>query len=129
MPVVRNSLGFRRRVEDDPALLERAVEVVYAIWPSGSVAVKIGKTRGHPKERMDSLQTANVNLLRLVGYTATLTEKQAHRQLRPHHLRGEWYRIAPDLLRALLTWDWLDEDLWHRLRNTAPALSQEALRP
>jgi hypothetical protein len=105
MPVRRRK-GFHPRVWTTPDLLN-AGEVVYAIT-DGS-AIKVGKTRGHPAERLKDLQTGNPRLLRLVAYTTHLTEAQAHRRLARCRLSREWFSLAAAVQAELRTWDWLDE--------------------
>jgi hypothetical protein len=104
VPILR-SHGFR------VACLERLQRApttyVYAV--SDSTAVKVGKSLGHPSVRLAELQVGNPRPLVLLAWTQHLTERQAHRLLWRHHLRGEWFKPHPALLGALRLWDWLDE--------------------
>jgi hypothetical protein len=88
--------------------LQRApTTYVYAV--SDTTAVKIGKSLGHPRERLADLQVGNPRELHLVAWTQHLTERQAHRAFWRHRLRGEWFKPDPALLSALRLWDWIDE--------------------
>jgi hypothetical protein len=84
--------------------IESATEKVYAI--ADGECVKVGKTRYHPQQRLEELQTGNPRVLRLLAWTVTLTERQAHRKLRRWHVRGEWFAASPELLRELSSWTW-----------------------
>jgi hypothetical protein len=82
VPAIRTH-GFHPRVGADwsPAVL------VYAI--TDLEAVKIGKCTGkHPRERLAELQTGSSRTLYLLGYTATVTERAAHRKLYKANVRG-----------------------------------------
>jgi hypothetical protein len=69
---------------------------------------------------MQELQVGNPRPLMLLAYTAALTEREAHRRLHRHRLRGEWFRPAPEVLAEVARWDWVDGPrlaaLWDHLR-------------
>lgn len=66
--------------------------------------VKIGVARD-PVARLRELQVGNHEFLRLLGYTeecdAFKIEQRLHRQLHASCIRGEWFRISPDLFRVI----------------------------
>src|SRR5262245_48535376 len=103
MPLVRSN-GFRADLLDNPARLHPPF--TYAVWDGE--AVKVGTSKGHPRVRLDDLQTGNPRKLVLLAYTARPTEREAHKRLQRHRLRGEWFRPDPQVLAELRTWDWLD---------------------
>jgi hypothetical protein len=86
---------------------------VYAIW-EGADAVKVGKTDGHPIERLRDLATGNPRRLRLLSYTSTLTEAEAHKRLSRSRVYREWYETAA-CLDLVKDWGFLDEELWREL--------------
>jgi hypothetical protein len=88
--------------------MERAC--VYAIIErSESKAVKLGKSAGHPSQRLAELQTGNPRPLVLLAYTRHLSERAVHLRWRALRENGEWFRLDRGLLSELRTWDWLDE--------------------
>jgi hypothetical protein len=104
MPLIRNRHGFRTDLEADD--LDGAT-FTYAIT-DGS-AVKIGKSASHPILRLRELQVGNPRPLRLVGYSVSTSEAEAHRRLRDALLRGEWYRAGhPAVRRFLARLDWVN---------------------
>jgi hypothetical protein len=105
MPIGR-SHGFRLACLE--RLQHRPTTYVYAIGDGGG-AVKIGKSVGHPRERLADLQTANPRPLTLLAWTQHLTERQAHRLFWRWHLRGEWFALDAGLVARLRLWDWIDE--------------------
>jgi hypothetical protein len=110
----RNALGFATRVQADPSILNG--QAVYAIWDT--TALKIGTCRGPPQERLLELATGNPRPLALLAYHMGLTEAEAHRKLRKHRQRGEWFALAPSVLDEVAGWDWLDQTLFTELRRT-----------
>ncbi len=89
---------------DNPARLDGPF--TYAVW--GGAAVQVGMCRRHPKSRMAELQTGNPRPLALLAYDARLSEREAHRKLHRHRLRGEWFALCPEVLDEISRWDWLD---------------------
>jgi hypothetical protein len=89
--------------------MERAC--VYAIIEGvdGARAVKLGKSAGHPSQRLATLQTGNPRPLRLLAYTRHLSERAVHLRWRSLRASGEWFNLDRGLLSELKTWDWLDE--------------------
>jgi hypothetical protein len=83
--------------------------------------VKIGKCSGHPMARLRELQVGSSRELRLLAYTATLTEAQAHRRLGRHRVLNEWFETAA-VLEMVKDFDWLNVALYRELR-AACALS------
>ncbi|MCX4429455.1 GIY-YIG nuclease family protein [Streptomyces mirabilis] len=70
---------------------------VYVIGMEGSAFVKIGFTTTDPRKRLSSLQTGQPSALRLLWHCdggATL-ERDLHRRFHAHHVRGEWFNLAP----------------------------------
>jgi hypothetical protein len=107
---VRNALGFHSRV--DASWSPRVL--VYAI--TDLEAVKVGKTDGHPRARLATLQCGSSRRLFLLAYTATITERAVHRKLHAHRGVGEWFALEP-VLREVLGWDWLNVGLYGQLRG------------
>ncbi len=106
MPISRTR-GFRTDMLDYlPEHLEACSEFVYAIW-DGS-AIKIGRSAGHPKLRLDALQTGNPRNLQLLAYTAAVTERRVHQILSRHRLRGEWFSPSKIVLGFISTWCWVN---------------------
>jgi hypothetical protein len=90
--------------------------LTYAV--TDGTAIKIGKSSGHPSERLHVLQTANSRELRLLAYTnggGANSEEMVHRRLQRYRLRGEWFELCLEVLGALCNWDWLDVDLHREL--------------
>ena len=117
MPVARHN-GFRYDLLPHLAdVLEACDHYTYAIWDGE--AIKVGKSCAHPVQRCADLQTGNPRTLRLVAYSAVLTEAQAHRRLNHWRIRGEWFRVCPEVVRAIATWCWVDvgalSELMHQL--------------
>jgi hypothetical protein len=96
-------------VPDLAAQVERAAHYVYAAYDGEFL--KVGKSRNHPHQRVADLATGNPRVLRLLAWTVTLTERQAHRRLYRWRVRGEWFRAAPAVLEEIAAWTWLDEGL------------------
>ena len=76
---------------------------VYVIQGNPGGPVKVGWSKV-PEERLQALQTAHHETLRLVGIMpgAKVDEKRMQRLLRPHHVRGEWFDSSA-AARAILT--------------------------
>jgi hypothetical protein len=109
VPIVR-AHGFSVKAMSrpwDPARL------VYAI--SDGLAVKVGGTEGHPAERLRDLQTGSSRELMLLAYTATLTEREAHKKLWRYRVRNEWFETAA-VLEMVKDFDWLNVELYRELR-------------
>jgi hypothetical protein len=105
-------------------------EWTYAVVDTSYPAVKLGKSAGHPSVRMGELQVGNPRPLRLLAYTAHLTEAALHRRLHRDRLRGEWFRLAPQLLALVeREIDWLDAGVLARLRARLPPPCQGERRP
>lgn len=122
MPVARRRTNGFLPTPDLDAHLEAAVEIVYAVWDGGAY-IKVGKVCGrHPTQRCADLQTGNPRVLRLVAYTTALTEKQAHRRLSWFRVRGEWFRVAPEVLRELTDWTWVDGEVMAECRRRCCAV-------
>src|SRR5262245_49110706 len=101
MPVSRR-LGFRRDSDELWEYLSTGGTAVYAIG-DGNGAVKVGKTTGHPKERLEALQTGNPRRLVLLAYTYQYTEAEAHRRMSrlAQRMEGEWWELVPTVLAEL----------------------------
>lgn len=110
--------GFHHRVWSSITGIEHMLGGVYVYAILAPTAIKIGRTSSHPHERLRTLQTGCPDTLKLLAYTTHTTERQMHRKLRRFHIRGEWYRICPEVLDELRTWNWLDEALLAQLETT-----------
>ena len=85
---------------------------------SDGCAIKIGRSTGHPQQRLHILQTGSSRELRLLAYTACTgsnSEARVHNRLARYRLRGEWFELALETLGELRDWDWLDEALHREL--------------
>lgn len=62
---------------------------------NGEGPIKVGITRGDPKERLKDLQTGNPVRLRVLDAFSVVdpegTEQRMHNALRDFHVGGEWY--------------------------------------
>lgn len=90
----------RMRVRTSP--LQQCVYFIQAAGCDGPV--KIGVARD-PFARMADLQIGNHEHLLLLGHTplcdAYVVERQLHARFEKASLRGEWFRITPDLFREI----------------------------
>lgn len=68
--------------------------------------IKVGVTHD-PLWRLKVSQTGNPFEIRLLGFRVVeypfRVEKMLHRNLGAYHVRGEWFRVPPDVLNGLLT--------------------------
>jgi len=78
---------------------------IYFIQSGADGAIKIGYTEGSPYRRMKSIQCNSPQPLRLLGTktaeskAALLSaEKRLHVAFATHHIHGEWFHPAPELL-------------------------------
>ena len=71
---------------------------IYFIRQGGQEVVKIGRSES-PQRRLDELQTGNPHTLNLMGVIpeSNWTEKTLHDRFDELHMRGEWYRLGPEL--------------------------------
>jgi hypothetical protein len=109
--LLRRVNGWHPRVLADPNRQNRVRERVYIL--TDGECVKIGKCTKHPYERLHDLQTGSSRELRLLGYTAHMSERQAHRLYHRHRLRVEWFRM--EVVRHLADWDYLNVRLVREL--------------
>src|SRR5262245_44306317 len=79
----RRQGGYHPRVVEDPDVLNSTL--LYAI--TDGLAVKVGKSDGHPVMRLRTLQTGNPRELQLLAYTAGVPESVMHRRLERWRLR------------------------------------------
>jgi hypothetical protein len=97
MPVARR-LGFRCDLLPRlPRAIEEAEQLVYALWDGE--AIKVGRSKRHPRERMCGLPTGNPRTMCLLAYDCGITERLAHRRLWRYRIPGgEWFRPHQDVL-------------------------------
>lgn len=82
------------------------VSYVYAIGAVGH-PVKIGYA-DHPRSRLKELQVGNPNDLRIYVERQVAVEhvraveRECHRRLDVHRLRGEWFDITPDTAAEII---------------------------
>jgi len=78
---------------------------VYFIQEGDDGPIKIGKTSGHPANRMSGVQTGNARALRLLGALPGYTKEETdlHRRFAAHRIRGEWFRPHVELLDFITT--------------------------
>lgn len=80
---------------------------VYAIQEGADGSVKIGLSCQDPRARLQAMQTGNSRELHLRATAYVLEagylEKELHRKLRDHCVRGEWFYPAPKVLRMVQT--------------------------
>ena len=108
MPVLRNH-GYRCDAVN--RVMTSRAPYVYAVYDGQ--AVKIGKSRCHPLQRMWYLQTGSSRPLQLLGWTKAIAERRLQKLLWSRfHLRGEWFTADAALLRMLnKDLDWVDQPL------------------
>ncbi len=68
-------------------------------------AIKIGLcTRDKISTRLKNLQTGSVDKLRVLGVVrGASAERKFHRRFKGFHMRGEFYRPAPEILKLIET--------------------------
>jgi T5orf172 domain len=68
-------------------------------------AIKIGQCRrGTLETRVRNLQTGSVDKIRILGCIhGASAERKFHRRFKGFHIRGEFYRPAPELLQMIST--------------------------
>src|SRR5262245_4249723 len=90
--------------------------MLYFVLNHRSKAVKIGHS-DDPAGRLDTLQTASPDRLKLLGVCpgSKLEEAQLHARFAHLHIRGEWFRAAAELLEAAKALC-----AGHRLRGRCP---------
>jgi T5orf172 domain len=68
-------------------------------------AIKIGQCRrGTLETRVRNLQTGSVDKIRILGCIhGASAERKFHRRFKGFHIRGEFYRPAPELLQMINT--------------------------
>lgn len=76
---------------------------VYFIEAPALSLVKIGWSKGHPKERLGTLQIGSPTALTLIGFIPgdNWAEKRLHRRFARHRSHGEWFRIGPRMRSAI----------------------------
>lgn len=99
-----------KRIEANRLLREAAADesgdtagYVYCVGETGTrYAVKIGKSRTHPRYRLNGLQTGNPRKLKLLGFTKVPNRHEAETALHVKYaglnLLGEWFRLTPEVL-------------------------------
>jgi hypothetical protein len=111
--VPRDRHGFLRSF--DATLLEAAgAELCYALW-DGHGAIKFGKTKNHPRTRQRDLQVGSSATLHLLGYSTSISERQAHRLLASERVRGEFFKPSKKSLSLVARFDWYNVPLLNRL--------------
>lgn len=82
-------------------LIDSAEGFVYFIWCEGMV--KIGFCKSNLQRRVDELQIAcpfPVEFLGAIQSDSAMTlEASFHARFEQFHVRGEWFKIPPDILR------------------------------
>ena len=75
--------------------------IVYFIWAEDTNKVKIGVSRGMPKERLKSCQTGSPVKLRFLGYgpeeNIGINEKGLHRKFSIYRNQGEWFTLSQEI--------------------------------
>lgn len=78
----------------------RRPDWVYFIRCGERGPIKIGRA-SDVRRRLDGLQAANHQELRLLAATRNLSEKDLHRRFRRFRIRGEWFRVSRDLVSVI----------------------------
>lgn len=81
---------------------------IYFIIEGVNGAIKIGRTR-KLGERIASLQTGNSKKLRLLAFTieyGEMSETNLHLIFDEHHIHGEWFTPAPEILDFIARIRW-----------------------
>jgi hypothetical protein len=76
---------------------------VYVVQEDGADVCKVGGMHRLTGRKMPDIQYGNPRSLTMVHHTERLPdhsttkaiEYRAHEILRPHHIRGEWFRVSP----------------------------------
>lgn len=84
--------------------------MIYAIQAGKGGSIKIGFSAS-PENRIRELSTGVPHAIKPLGVMeGTVQEERAlHKRFYEHHVRGEWFRPAPDVLafvRAMNPWPW-----------------------
>jgi hypothetical protein len=93
------------RLPQQPSLFDRAQvdgEGVYI--HSDGTAAKIGRTAVSERERRRSHQTGNPRNLVLLAWLPGASEHAMLERFDHLHIRGEWYRLEPELLEFIHAW-------------------------
>lgn len=77
---------------------------VYFLQAGDGGPIKIGFTKGEPKARIKSLQTASPLKLILIGVAngSSVEEKLLHYHLRSYRVAGEWFRPTSQVTEAMI---------------------------
>jgi hypothetical protein len=91
------------RGEAAPGQPGRRVSYNYLILNRRARCVKIGYSEKSPEIRLRNIQTSAPDPLELLGYWrgSKAAEETLHDALSAYHERGEWFRVAPELVRHL----------------------------
>ena len=129
-PRCREQARWRRKYEarrdarrEDGAW--RSGGFVYLIQEGQDGPVKIGWARD-PQDRLERMQTGNSRVLRLVcSFPGGIGHERAlHREFAAHHIRGEWFEPAPELLALVKSLGAASS----RARRSRPQTQVERLR-
>lgn len=80
--------------------------MVYIIRRANSDDFKIGYTRGSAADRLSQLQVGSPDPLHVYAtiiHGTPSTEKRIHEALQKYALRGEWFRLPPEVLENVLS--------------------------
>jgi hypothetical protein len=108
-----------------------ALKTIYFIQAGRSGPVKIGQTNKPILQRLSGLQSGNherLYILATIPDSNDTYERSLHRQFRPLHIRGEWFRNDPELLRFidLYATPFVHEDEPVRSRDPLPIIYLES---
>lgn len=101
--MARMGMGVTRPKRKPRTPVNSEGPVVYFIQAGESGPIKIGFTERPVAHRLSNLQTASADELRaLVCVSGTRQhESDLHFRFRDHHIRGEWFKPAADLLEYI----------------------------
>jgi hypothetical protein len=78
---------------------------IYFIQAGDDGPIKIGSAKS-PGERLATHQTSNHEELRIVATIPASSrnlERSIHASFAKHHIRGEWYHPAPEIMKIIET--------------------------
>lgn len=82
---------------------ELAIDYVYFMQAGQGGPIKIGRA-ADPEARTRGVQTSNANTLKVLLLIPDASlERKFHRWFRHHHIKGEWFKAHPEILRFVNT--------------------------
>jgi hypothetical protein len=86
------------------ALFPIAVEGEKVLFTTDGELVKIGRTSRAELKRLREYQTGNGRTLTILAVMRGASERKLHKMFARHHVRGEWFRMAPEIMEFIRAW-------------------------